>query len=69
MSASPSAPAVTYRTARLVARAATADSERNLRSLEPMVQAGARTVLVGHGEPWIQGIEAAAAQARRTGAA
>jgi glyoxylase-like metal-dependent hydrolase (beta-lactamase superfamily II) len=54
---------------RLVARAATADSERATRSLEPLVETGARTVLVGHGEPWTDGIEAAAAQARRAGAA
>jgi glyoxylase-like metal-dependent hydrolase (beta-lactamase superfamily II) len=54
---------------RLVARAATADTERNLRSLDALVQTGARTVLVGHGEPWTQGIEAAAAQARQRGAA
>jgi glyoxylase-like metal-dependent hydrolase (beta-lactamase superfamily II) len=54
---------------RLVARAATADTERNLRSLDALVQTGARTVLVGHGEPWTQGIEAAVAQARQRGAA
>jgi len=54
---------------RLVARAATADSERNIRSLESLAATGARTVLVGHGEPWTQGIESAAAQARQAGAA
>lgn len=54
---------------RLVARAATADSERNMRSLEALAATRARTVLVGHGEPWTQGIEAAAAQARQAGAA
>jgi glyoxylase-like metal-dependent hydrolase (beta-lactamase superfamily II) len=54
---------------RLVARAATADTERNLRSLDALVGTGARTVLVGHGEPWTQGIEAAVAQARQRGAA
>jgi glyoxylase-like metal-dependent hydrolase (beta-lactamase superfamily II) len=54
---------------RLVARAATADTERNLRSLDALVQTGARTVLVGHGEPWREGIEAAATQARQRGAA
>ena len=54
---------------RLVARAATADTERNLRSLDALAQTGARTVLVGHGEPWTQGIEAAAAHARQRGAA
>jgi glyoxylase-like metal-dependent hydrolase (beta-lactamase superfamily II) len=54
---------------RLVARAATADTDRNLRSLDALVGTGARTVLVGHGEPWTQGIEAAVAQARQRGAA
>jgi glyoxylase-like metal-dependent hydrolase (beta-lactamase superfamily II) len=54
---------------RLVARAATADVERNLRSLDALAQTGARTVLTGHGEPWTGGIEAAAAQARANGSA
>jgi glyoxylase-like metal-dependent hydrolase (beta-lactamase superfamily II) len=54
---------------RLVARAATADVERNLASLDALAQTGARTVLTGHGEPWTGGIEAAVAQARDAGAA
>jgi glyoxylase-like metal-dependent hydrolase (beta-lactamase superfamily II) len=54
---------------RLVARAATADVERNLLSLDALVQTGARTVLVGHGEPWTAGIEPAVAEARRNGSA
>jgi glyoxylase-like metal-dependent hydrolase (beta-lactamase superfamily II) len=54
---------------RLVARAATADTDRNLRSLDPLAATGARTVLVGHGEPWTQGVESAAAAARQAGAA
>lgn len=54
---------------RLVARAATADSERALRSLVPLVETGARKVLVGHGESWTDGVEAAAAHARQAGAA
>jgi glyoxylase-like metal-dependent hydrolase (beta-lactamase superfamily II) len=49
---------------RLVARAATADSERNLRSLDALAATGARTVLTGHGEPWTDGIEAAVSRAR-----
>jgi glyoxylase-like metal-dependent hydrolase (beta-lactamase superfamily II) len=53
---------------RLVARAATVDSERNLRSLDALAATGARTVLVGHGEPWTGGVEAAVAQARAAGA-
>jgi glyoxylase-like metal-dependent hydrolase (beta-lactamase superfamily II) len=44
---------------RLVARAATADSERNRASLAALRATGARTVLTGHGEPWTQGAEAA----------
>ena len=36
---------------RLVARAAVADSERNMRSLDALAATGARTVLTGHGEP------------------
>ena len=54
---------------RLVARAAIADSERALRSLVPLVETGARKVLVGHGESWTDGVEAAAAHARQAGAA
>jgi glyoxylase-like metal-dependent hydrolase (beta-lactamase superfamily II) len=44
---------------RLVARAATADSERNRASLAAVKATGARIVLTGHGEPWTQGAEAA----------
>ena len=54
---------------RLVARAATADVERNLGSLDALAQTGARIVLTGHGEPWTGGIEAAVAQARDAGSA
>jgi glyoxylase-like metal-dependent hydrolase (beta-lactamase superfamily II) len=54
---------------RLVARAATADVERNLGSLDALAQTGARTVLTGHGEPWTGGVEAAVEQARAAGAA
>jgi glyoxylase-like metal-dependent hydrolase (beta-lactamase superfamily II) len=54
---------------RLVARAATVDSERNLRALDALAGTGARTVLVGHGEPWSEGAEAAVARARAAGAA
>jgi glyoxylase-like metal-dependent hydrolase (beta-lactamase superfamily II) len=48
---------------RLVARAATVDSRRNLRSLDALAATGANTVLTGHGEPWTDGIESAAAAA------
>lgn len=40
---------------RVVARAATADSERNLHSLDALAATEASTVLVGHGEPWTRG--------------
>jgi glyoxylase-like metal-dependent hydrolase (beta-lactamase superfamily II) len=54
---------------RLVARAATADVARNLRSLDAIAATGARTVLTGHGEPWTGGAEAIVEQARRAGSA
>ena len=54
---------------RLVARAATADSERALASLDRLAKTGARTVLTGHGEPWTHGVESAVARAREAGAA
>lgn len=53
----------------IVAGAATADSERNLRTLEALAATGARTVLTGHGPPWTQGAEAAVAAARAAGPA
>jgi glyoxylase-like metal-dependent hydrolase (beta-lactamase superfamily II) len=49
---------------RMVARAATADSERNRASLDALAATGAQTVLTGHGEPWTGGAEAIAAAAR-----
>jgi glyoxylase-like metal-dependent hydrolase (beta-lactamase superfamily II) len=54
---------------RLVARAATADAEQALDSLDVLAATGAETVLTGHGEPWMQGIAAAADLARAAGAA
>jgi len=54
---------------RLVARAATADVERNTRTLDALAATGARVVLTGHGEPWTDGAEAAVVQARAAGAA
>src|SRR3954454_22031682 len=41
---------------RIVARAATADSERAKGSLGALAATGAQTVLTGHGEPWRDGI-------------
>jgi glyoxylase-like metal-dependent hydrolase (beta-lactamase superfamily II) len=54
---------------RLVARAATADVERNTRTLDALVATGARRILTGHGDPWTDGVEAAVAAARAAGAA
>jgi glyoxylase-like metal-dependent hydrolase (beta-lactamase superfamily II) len=51
---------------RIVARAATADSERALRSLDALAATGAGTVLVGHGDLWTGG---AAEMVRRAQAA
>ncbi|HMC50707.1 MAG TPA: MBL fold metallo-hydrolase, partial [Solirubrobacterales bacterium] len=54
---------------RLVARAATADGERALRSLDALAATGAGTVLSGHGEAWRGGAEAAVRAARSAGMA
>ncbi|MBB4664296.1 MBL fold metallo-hydrolase [Conexibacter arvalis] len=54
---------------RIVARAATADSERALRSLDALAATGATVLLPGHGEPWRDGAAAAVAQARAAGVA
>ena len=56
-----------YRGPRIVAGAATADSERTLASLDALEGTGARTVLTGHGDPWTGGAEQAVALARATG--
>ena len=53
----------------LVARAATADTQRNLHSLDALAETGARTVLTGHGPAWTGGIEAAVERARSAGSA
>jgi glyoxylase-like metal-dependent hydrolase (beta-lactamase superfamily II) len=52
---------------RIVARAATADPERAVASLDALAATGARTVLCGHGEPWRDGAEAIAERARAAG--
>jgi glyoxylase-like metal-dependent hydrolase (beta-lactamase superfamily II) len=54
---------------RLVARAAVADLERTLSTLDALVETQAKTVLTGHGETWTGGIEAAVARARDAGSA
>lgn len=43
------------------------DSEQALRSLDRLVGLDVDTVLVGHGEPWTDGIDEAVRQARETG--
>jgi glyoxylase-like metal-dependent hydrolase (beta-lactamase superfamily II) len=53
---------------RIVAGAATVDSNRNLSSLDALAKTGARTVLVGHGDAWREGAEAAVSLAREAGA-
>jgi len=49
---------------RLVARAATADSERNRRTLDNLAATEARFVLTGHGPVWAHGAGAAVEAAR-----
>lgn len=51
----------------IVARAATADTERALGSLDAVAETGAATVLTGHGPAWTDGAEAIAARARAAG--
>jgi glyoxylase-like metal-dependent hydrolase (beta-lactamase superfamily II) len=49
---------------RIVARAATKDSERAFRSLDAIAATGAKTVLTGHGDAWTEGAAPAAQRAR-----
>jgi glyoxylase-like metal-dependent hydrolase (beta-lactamase superfamily II) len=49
---------------RVVARAATVDSARNLETLDALVATEARVVLTGHGPAWRDGVEAGVAAAR-----
>jgi glyoxylase-like metal-dependent hydrolase (beta-lactamase superfamily II) len=51
---------------RIVARAATADSAQNKASLDALAATGAQVALTGHGEPWRNGVEAAAQAAKAT---
>jgi glyoxylase-like metal-dependent hydrolase (beta-lactamase superfamily II) len=53
----------------IVAGAATADSAQALASLRALSATGARIVLPGHGDPWLDGVEAAVAAATASGAA
>jgi glyoxylase-like metal-dependent hydrolase (beta-lactamase superfamily II) len=52
---------------RLVSRAATADSQQALRSLDRIAETGAGTLLPGHGDPWTGGAAEAARLARAAG--
>ena len=52
---------------RIVARGATADSERALASLQLLAETGAATLLPGHGAPWPGGAERAVEEALRVG--
>jgi glyoxylase-like metal-dependent hydrolase (beta-lactamase superfamily II) len=52
---------------RIVAGAATADSERALRSLDALASLDAGAVLTGHGEPWRGGAAEAVRLARTAG--
>ena len=53
---------------RIVAGAATADSPRNLATLDALAETGAATVLTGQGPPWREGAERAVDRARAAGA-
>jgi glyoxylase-like metal-dependent hydrolase (beta-lactamase superfamily II) len=52
----------------VVAGAATADSALALASLDGLAATGAMTVLPGHGDPWLFGVDLAVEQARALGA-
>ncbi|WP_286928069.1 MULTISPECIES: MBL fold metallo-hydrolase [Aeromicrobium] len=54
---------------RIVARAGTKDACWALKSLDRIAETGARTVLPGHGEPWLNGVDSAVASARAVGVA
>jgi glyoxylase-like metal-dependent hydrolase (beta-lactamase superfamily II) len=51
----------------LQTRASNRSSDQAMRSLDRLAGIAARTVLPGHGIPWLDGVEAAAASARRIG--
>ncbi|CAN5603237.1 hypothetical protein BH24ACT24_BH24ACT24_12410 [soil metagenome] len=52
---------------KIVAGAATADSARNLASLDALAETGAGRVLTGHGDAWTGGAAEAVARARQAG--
>ena len=51
----------------IVARAATANSQQALASLDRLAETGAGTLLPGHGPPWTRGAEEAVRLARAAG--
>lgn len=51
----------------LMARAATADSQLALASLDRLAATGATAVLPGHGDPWTAGVEEAVRRAKQVG--
>lgn len=55
--------------ARIVAQAGTKDAETAVQSLEALAQTGAGTVLPGHGDPWVHGVDAAVQLATAAGSA
>jgi glyoxylase-like metal-dependent hydrolase (beta-lactamase superfamily II) len=57
-------PYTNLRGPRLVARAATVDSERNRETLDALAETGARVVLTGHGPVWDHGVGDAVETAR-----
>lgn len=52
---------------KIVAGAATADSERNLASIDAIAETGAARLLTGHGPPWTGGAAEAVRRARAAG--
>jgi glyoxylase-like metal-dependent hydrolase (beta-lactamase superfamily II) len=52
---------------KIVASAATADSARNLKTIEAIADTGAGTILTGHGDPWTGGAAEAVKLARQRG--
>jgi glyoxylase-like metal-dependent hydrolase (beta-lactamase superfamily II) len=52
---------------RLQSRGSNRDSDQAMRSLDRLDSVRSRMVLPGHGNPWTDGVEAAANSARRVG--
>jgi glyoxylase-like metal-dependent hydrolase (beta-lactamase superfamily II) len=54
---------------RLLVKGVNEDVAQAKASLDELARLNARVLLPGHGEPWRDGVAAAVAEARRTGAA